>query len=113
MANNIVSIFGITAKALAAIFRRPKQPGKRLEISILGRTIIAEVGDDMPCRLVDLQGQEILDGVYMALIRLWNRGTLPVLPIDIPKSAPLSLKLAGNGYILGAEGFTSVEGLNV
>lgn len=108
-----LTIVATAARLFSTVLRRKKEPYKYLEVSVLGRGIVAEIPEYLPFKLVDLQGQPITDGVYIAVIRLWNRGTLPILPSDIPASAPLLVTLGDEGYLLGANGFSTVDGLSI
>ncbi len=106
------TLIGAVSRVLAAMARHAPSPQKRLEVSIVGRGIVAEVPEGLPFQLVDLQGNAITTGVYAALVRLWNRGEAPIVPADIPRSAPLTLKLGGDSYILGAKVFSQIDGVN-
>jgi hypothetical protein len=106
------TLIGALSRILAAMARRVPSPEKRLEVSIVGRGIVAEVPENLPFQLVDLQGNAITTGVYAALVRVWNRGEAPIVPADIPQSAPLTLTLGGDSYILGAKVFSHIDGVN-
>jgi hypothetical protein len=102
-----LSAVGLLARLVGALFRRA--PTKRLEATVLGRGIVAELPYDVPCRLIDPDGNEIRDGVYVLLIRLWNRGTLAVAAADFAPSAPLRIRLESSVRMLGAHTVSTVD----
>lgn len=100
------SAVGVISRLLALLRRKP---GKRLEATVLGRGIVAEVPFDEPYRLVDLEGRELDAGVYVLVLRLWNRGGLPIFASDIPPSAPLQIALDPGVRVIAVRTISTVK----
>jgi hypothetical protein len=107
----VSSGLGLVGRLLAALLRRA--PAKRLEASILGRGIVAEVPFDAPCVLLDREANELRNGVYVLVVRLWNRGAQPVHAADFASSAPLRIQLDSSVRTLAASAVSAVEGFEV
>jgi hypothetical protein len=95
------AITGALGRVLAALVRKV-EPKKRLEVRVWERGIVAEVPYSAPCRLIDLDGAEIRDGVYIVQFLIWNWGTKAILSEDTPPSDQLKIEFAAGARVLEA-----------
>ncbi|MGX1187435.1 hypothetical protein AB7M29_005114 [Pseudomonas sp. F-14 TE3623] len=82
--------------------RQSARPHKRLEGSILLRGIVAEVPEELPFFLCDIDGNRHR-GIYVIGMLIWNKGTQPVTQADILPSAPLQVTVDPDSTFVNAQ----------
>jgi len=110
MADFLYTTLQLLPKIILRIIR-PKIKEKKLEFTILGRGIIYETLPQLEISMKDRHGNIVDSNIYAIIIRVWNRGLLPILAGDILETSPITLKLDNKAYILGVDYKTTTDGL--